>query len=69
MLVYGAKRFDQHYGSKTNAYSVWQAAKKLAGYYVNGELAGVGYTTGGMPTLFQCILIFPSQHYLQLHQT
>eukprot|EP01128_Nolandella_sp_AFSM9_P010103 TRINITY_DN6932_c0_g1_i1.p1 TRINITY_DN6932_c0_g1~~TRINITY_DN6932_c0_g1_i1.p1 ORF type:complete len:719 (-),score=179.21 TRINITY_DN6932_c0_g1_i1:81-2237(-) len=44
LLVEGAKRFDASYGSKTTAYEVWQATKKLAGFYVNGELAGVGYT-------------------------
>jgi hypothetical protein len=45
MLVYGAKRFDANYASKTTAYGIWQATKKLAGYYVDGNLAGVGYTT------------------------
>jgi len=46
MLVLGSKRFDQSYASKSqNAYGIWQATKKLAGYYINGELAGVGYTT------------------------
>jgi hypothetical protein len=45
MLVYGSKRFDSNYGSKTTAYDVWQATKKLAGYYIDGQLAGVGYTT------------------------
>jgi len=45
MLVYGSKRFDSNYGSKQNAYGIWQATKRLAGYYVNNELAGVGYTT------------------------
>jgi hypothetical protein len=45
MLVLGSKRFDTNYGSKQNAYGIWQATKKLAGYYVNNDLAGVGYTT------------------------
>lgn len=45
LLVYGSKRFDQNYGSKTTAFNVWQATKKLAGYYIDGKLAGVGYTT------------------------
>lgn len=45
LLVVGQKRFDNAYASKgVTAYSVWQAAKKLGGYYINGELAGVGYT-------------------------
>jgi len=45
MLVYGQKRFDAGYGGKQTAYGIWQATKKLAGYYVGGEIAGVGYTT------------------------
>jgi len=45
MLVLGSKRFDKAYGSKTDAYHIWQATKKLAGYYIDGQLAGVGYTT------------------------
>jgi hypothetical protein len=45
MLVLGQKRFDTWYGGKQTAYGIWKNAKKLAGYYVNGELAGVGYTT------------------------
>jgi len=44
LLVVGAKKFDQWYGSTTTAFEVWQTAKKLAGYYVDGKLAGVGYT-------------------------
>jgi hypothetical protein len=48
LLVTGQKRFDAAYAGKgITAYSVWQSAKKLAGYYINGELAGVGYTTAG----------------------
>jgi len=45
MLVYGSKRFDKDYAGKTDAYHIWQATKKLAGYYIDGQLAGVGYTT------------------------
>jgi hypothetical protein len=46
MLVYGSKKFDTNYASKgQTAYGIWQAVKKLAGYYVNGQIAGVGYTT------------------------
>jgi len=45
MLVVGQKRFDSAYASKgITAYDVWQNAKFLAGYYINGQLAGVGYT-------------------------
>jgi len=45
LLVLGQKRFDNAYASKgVTAYQVWQNAKTLAGYYVNGVLAGVGYT-------------------------
>jgi len=44
LLVLGAKKFDASYSSKTSAYGVWQAAKKLAGYYINDQIAGVGYT-------------------------
>jgi hypothetical protein len=48
LLVVGQKRFDAAYSSKgITAYSVWQSAKKLAGYYIDGKLAGVGYTTSG----------------------
>jgi len=45
MMVYGSRRFDAAYGSTTTAYGVWQSTKKLAGFYINGQLAGVGYTT------------------------
>jgi hypothetical protein len=46
LLVVGQKRFDAAYSARgVTAYSVWQSAKKLAGYYINGQLAGVGYTT------------------------
>jgi hypothetical protein len=45
LLTVGAHKFDKNYGSKTTAYAVWQATKKLAGYYIDGKLAGVGYTT------------------------
>jgi len=45
MLVLGQKRFDTWYSGKQTAYGIWQAVKKLAGYYINGEIAGVGYTT------------------------
>jgi len=44
LLVVGQKRFDAAYGGKVTAYQVWQSAKKLAGYYIDGALAGVGYT-------------------------
>jgi hypothetical protein len=46
LLVVGQKRFDAAYSSRgITAYTVWQAAKLLAGYYINNQLAGVGYTT------------------------
>jgi len=44
LLVYGQKKFDAAYSGKTTAYAVWQAAKKLAGYYIGSDIAGVGYT-------------------------
>eukprot|EP01123_Difflugia_compressa_P007722 TRINITY_DN211_c0_g1_i5.p1 TRINITY_DN211_c0_g1~~TRINITY_DN211_c0_g1_i5.p1 ORF type:complete len:720 (-),score=159.75 TRINITY_DN211_c0_g1_i5:80-2176(-) len=48
LLVSGQKRFDNAYASKgVTAYQVWQNAKSLAGYYIDGALAGVGYTTEG----------------------
>jgi len=47
MLVYGSKRFDQNYAGKATAYSIWQSTKKLAGYYIGSDLAGVGYTSNG----------------------
>jgi len=50
LLVYGQAKFDQYYGSQTTAYDLWQTTKKLAGYYVNGALAGVGYTTPKLNT-------------------
>jgi len=50
LLVVGQKRFDAAYASKgVTAYDVWQSAKKLAGYYINGQLAGVGYTVTVSP--------------------
>jgi hypothetical protein len=51
LLVTGQKKFDAAYASKgVTAYSVWQNAKALAGYYIDGNLAGVGYTTLGNST-------------------
>jgi len=44
LLVFGQAKFDQYYGSITTAYDLWQTTKKLAGYYVNDQIAGVGYT-------------------------
>jgi len=44
LLVYGQKKFDANYGGTTSAYEVWQATKRLAGYYIGSDLAGVGYT-------------------------
>jgi len=45
MLVLGQKRFDTWYGGKQTAYGIWKAVKKLSGYFIGGEIAGVGYTT------------------------
>jgi len=45
MLVLGQKRFDTWYSGKQTAYGIWQAVKELSGYFINGEIAGVGYTT------------------------
>jgi len=45
LLVLGQKRFDTWYAGKQTAYGIWQAVKKLAGYYIKDEIAGVGYTT------------------------
>jgi hypothetical protein len=48
LLVVGQKKFDTAYASKgVTAYDIWQNAKSLAGYYINGQLAGMGYTTSG----------------------
>jgi len=44
LLNLGAVRFDAWYGSTTTAYQVWQSTKKLAGYYIDKQIAGVGYT-------------------------
>lgn len=38
MLVLGSKRFDTWYKGKQTAYGIWQAVKKLAGYYINNEI-------------------------------
>eukprot|EP01121_Diplochlamys_sp_Union-15-3_P004193 TRINITY_DN141_c0_g2_i2.p1 TRINITY_DN141_c0_g2~~TRINITY_DN141_c0_g2_i2.p1 ORF type:complete len:663 (-),score=169.39 TRINITY_DN141_c0_g2_i2:41-2029(-) len=43
LTVVGQKVFDGAYGDG-QAMKVWRATKSLAGYYVGGELAGVGYT-------------------------
>jgi len=43
LLNLGLKKFDGAY-QHGMAYQVWQSTKKLSGYYVNGKLAGVGYT-------------------------
>jgi hypothetical protein len=50
LLVYGQKKFDANYGSKTTAYDLWQATKKLAGYYIGNDIAGVGYTVPKLNT-------------------
>jgi len=50
LLVLGSKRFDAAYSSKgVTAYGIWQDAKTLGGYYINGKLAGVGYTVSETP--------------------
>jgi hypothetical protein len=50
LLVYGQKKFDANYGSKTTAYDLWQATKRLAGFYIGDEIAGVGYTVPKLNT-------------------
>jgi len=42
LLNIGAKVFDQNY--PVSAYQVWQNTKTLSGYYIDNNLAGVGYT-------------------------
>jgi hypothetical protein len=42
MLVLGSKRFDTWYKGKQTAYGIWQAVKKLAGYYINNEIGMLG---------------------------
>jgi len=45
LLVLGQKRFDNDYAAKgVTAYEIWKPAKLLGGYFINGQLAGVGYT-------------------------
>lgn len=44
MTVMGAQRIDKAYGDSM-AYKAWQTTKKYAGYYKNGKIAGVGYTS------------------------
>jgi len=53
MTVMGQPRMDKNWGYGT-AYNIWQDVKYWAGYYVNGSIAGVGYTdalgkNGSMP--------------------
>jgi len=43
LTVVGAENFDKWYGAG-EAYKVWQAAKYYAGHYIDGKIAGVGYT-------------------------
>jgi len=43
LTVVGQKLFDTAYGAG-KAMEVWRATRRLAGYYINGEIAGVGYT-------------------------
>jgi len=43
LLNLGQKKFDSAY-KHGMAYQVWQATKRLAGYYIGSKLAGVGYT-------------------------
>jgi hypothetical protein len=43
MTVLGQPRIDKAHGFGT-AYNIWQIAKHYAGHYVNGTIAGVGYT-------------------------
>jgi len=50
LLVLGSNKFDKYYAGKQTAYGIWQAVKKVAGYYINGEIAGVGYTTPSKKT-------------------
>jgi hypothetical protein len=40
----GVDRIDKNYGAGFS-YKVWQGTKKYAGYFKNGQLAGVGYTS------------------------
>jgi hypothetical protein len=43
MTVMGQARMDKNFGAGT-AYTIWQHVKTWAGHYVNGSIAGVGYT-------------------------
>jgi len=56
LLVLGQKRFDSTYGGKQTAYGIWQAVKKLAGYFIDGEIAGVGYTTPAKNTTSKTLI-------------
>jgi hypothetical protein len=44
MTVIGGKRVDRLYGDGM-AYRIWNATKYYAGYFINHEIAGVGYTS------------------------
>lgn len=43
MTVMGQPRIDKNHGFGT-AYNIWQDVKYYAGYFINGTIAGVGYT-------------------------
>jgi len=42
----GPGKLDEMYGSVGTAFRMWQQTKMRAGYYVDGQLFGVGYTKG-----------------------
>eukprot|EP01120_Amphizonella_sp_Union-15-10_P008340 TRINITY_DN2989_c0_g1_i1.p1 TRINITY_DN2989_c0_g1~~TRINITY_DN2989_c0_g1_i1.p1 ORF type:complete len:667 (-),score=152.82 TRINITY_DN2989_c0_g1_i1:49-2049(-) len=60
LTVVGAPFFDQHYG-QGRAMSVWRSTKKLAGFYLNGQLAGVGYTVYNSSNANQTNLIWSGE--------
>lgn len=43
MTVLGQPRIDGWWGEGT-AYKIWQTTKEVAGFFIDGKLAGVGYT-------------------------
>jgi len=46
LTAMGQKKFDSLYGSGM-AMKIWRNTKSLAGFYIGGKLAGVGYTKQG----------------------
>jgi len=60
LLTLGQEKFDKAY-KYGRAYQVWQATKNLSGYFVNGKLGGVGYTTSNVTHRGQALKIWSGE--------